>query len=117
MNPELLADLLGGGGIRLDRANELNLARLLFYQGAHLRPHQPSPTNATPTIPLSPILHNLLAAFSRRRVRHDDQRRCDMVLTVNDLAHSFGATVQEVHRTEDNSTPSIMTVTLPTRQT
>lgn len=36
LNPELLADLLGGGGVRLDRANELNLARLLFYQGAHL---------------------------------------------------------------------------------
>ena len=32
-NPEFVTDLLGGGSVRLDRANELNLARLLFYQG------------------------------------------------------------------------------------
>ena len=35
-NPEFVADLLGGGGVRLHRANEFDFARLSFYQGAHL---------------------------------------------------------------------------------
>src|ERR1700722_9367181 len=73
----------------------------LFIRAPILRPHQPSPTNATPTIPSSPILHNLLAALSRGRVRHDDQRRCEMVLMVDDLAHFVRRDCAGIHRIED----------------
>jgi hypothetical protein len=46
-NPELVADLLGGGGVRLHRANEFDFARLLFYEGAHLAtpPAEPNQRN------------------------------------------------------------------------
>jgi hypothetical protein len=87
----------------------------LFIRAPIFRPHQPSPTNATPTIPSSPILQNLLAAFSRWRVQHDDQRRCEMVLMVDDLAHFVRRDCPESIGLRTN--PSTTTLTLPTRET
>jgi hypothetical protein len=46
-------------------------------------------------------LHNLLAAFSRGRVRHDDQRRRDMGLMVDDLAHFVRRDCAGIHRIEN----------------
>ena len=46
-NPEFVADLLGGSGVRFHRANEFDFARLFLYQGAHLAtpPAEPDQRN------------------------------------------------------------------------
>jgi hypothetical protein len=78
-----------------------SVSRDFFIRAPILRAHQPRPTDATPTIPLSPVLYNHLAASSHGWGWHDDQRRRDIVLVIDDLAHFVVRNCAGIHRTED----------------
>ena len=66
-----------------------------------MRAHQPRSTNATLTIPFSPVLYNHVAASSRGRVWYYDQSRRDIVLVIDDVAHFVVRNCAGIHRTED----------------